>query len=81
MTFGSEGGRKDVVLTRVYLIASSHAVLTSGIIPSRCAMNSSGRTVVFVSISTMSMATNQVREPSVLVSALSTHRLWVCPLS
>lgn len=44
------------VRTLVYRIASSQCILTNGTIPSRCAINSSGRTVVLISISTMSMA-------------------------
>lgn len=47
--------------TLVYRMASSHAVLTRGIIPSRWAMNSSGRTDVLVSISTMSIAAAKTR--------------------
>jgi hypothetical protein len=46
--------------TLVYFILST-SVLSIGIIPRRCAMNSSAKTVVFVSISTMSMATNGER--------------------
>lgn len=45
------------IRTLVIRMASSHRVLTRGIWPSRWAINSSARTVVFTSISTMSIAT------------------------
>ena len=53
---GTRKKTKDGRRTLVYRIASSHLVLTRGIMPSRCAINSSGSTDVLVSISTMSIA-------------------------
>ena len=73
---------KQMTLTLVYFMHSSQFVLTRGIIPSLCAINSSGKTVVFDSNSTKSMAKkrrvlvmllaylNDIHRPTVGISAI-----------
>lgn len=60
-------------VTLVYLIASSQFVLINGIIPSRCAMNSSGRTVVLISMTTMSMAAKLLITAVHIIRGIPTH--------
>jgi len=67
---------KEKKHTRVYRMASSQFVLTRGTIPSLWAIYSSGNTVVFVSISTMSIAVNSQTYNS-NQGKRTTHQLWV----
>lgn len=67
------GTWRDEARTLVYRTASSQFVLTSGIMPSRCAMNSSGSTLVLELISTMSMAAVMQNEQAFVKPESSSH--------